>query len=275
MNAATMQRVNLRPAILMHDWFDTSLGRFVLREEQRRAAELLPAIYYPSALQIGQPAADFLRGVEAGQRFLVVDRAGAATTTGDGDNTAGDEPPPPHRIIARPEALPFAAKAHNLIVLPHALEFCADPRAALREASQALAPQGCIAVTGFNPLSVWSALRPVMRMAGRRVWGGDLIRAGQVQDELSALGFELAGASNLLYRPPSHSAERRRKSAHLEDAGARWWPGLGAVYVIIARKSSVALSRPAPARESRWRWMPGLAQPATRAALPAANQPRR
>jgi len=278
----------------MRDWFNTAIGRCVLREEQRRAAELVPAIYYPSALQVGQPAADFLRGVEAGQRFLVIDRAhvgdggdgalprhprsplsgGGDGNVGDGGNTGdggdagdGEEREPPHRIIARPEALPFTAKAHNLIALPHALEHCAEPRTALREAAQTLAPQGCLVITGFNPLSLWSALSPFMRMAGRRARGGVSIRAGQVQDELRALGFDLVGATMLVYRPPLQNAERRDNLMWLEEAGARWWPGLGAVYLIVARKVNAALSRPAPARESRWRWMPGLAQPATRAAL--------
>ncbi|MDD9854698.1 MAG: SAM-dependent methyltransferase, partial [Gammaproteobacteria bacterium] len=61
----------------MRDWFDTSLGRFVLREEQRHCARLVPAGYYPNALQVGRPAVDFLRGVETGQRFLVVGRGAA------------------------------------------------------------------------------------------------------------------------------------------------------------------------------------------------------
>jgi len=257
----------------MRDWFDTSLGRFVLREEQRHCARLVPAGYYPNALQVGRPAVDFLRGVETGQRFLVVGRgaarAGVAAAAGDGAGKtaaragagagADDDRAPPHRLIAKPEALPFTVKTHNLIVLPHILEHCADPQAALRESAQILVPQGCVVITGFNPLSLWAALRA---LGGRdSAWGGKPIRVGVVQDWLTGFGLALAGAAMLFHRPPLQGADGRRKFTALDHAGARWWPGLGAVYVLVARKRETALTAASPAR-LRWRWLPGLAQPA-------------
>jgi len=155
-------------------------------------------------------------------------------------------------------------KTHDLVVLPHALERSVDARAALREVAQTVVPQGCLVITGFNPVSVWGALRAL----GGRAWPGRPVRAGRVQDWLTALGFSVAGGAMLFHRPPPQGATGAQQPTALDHAGARWWPGLGAVYVIVARKVEIARTNPAAARANKWRWLPDLAQPATRSATP-------
>ena len=247
----------------MRDWFESSLGRFLLAQESQRCRELVPSGYYPSSLQAGRRAPDFLAPVETGGRFYLDAEAAEAeggralpATTGVGATA--------HRIIAKPSAMPFADKTHNLIVLPHTLDFCDDPHAVLREVSHILAPQGCVVITGFNQLSLWGVLRLLMKAGAQRTpWNGHYRRVGQVQDWLSLLGFDLVGAGMLAYLPPLQNEKWRRQLDFLEQAGARWWPGLGAVYVIVGRKRETALT--AADRGARLRWrrlLPGVAQPA-------------
>lgn len=249
--------------MVMDDWFDTPLGRALLEQERRRCLALVPSGYYPSSLQVGRPAVDFLDGIESGRRFVVVDAVRAGGGAG----------PPVHRIVATGSALPFADKTHNLIVLPHTLDFCEDAHAVLREVNQILVPQGCLVITGFNRLSLWGALRPVMRALERPPWTGRFRRVGRVQDWLSLLGFDLAGAAMLAYQPPLQSEKWRRKLSFIDTAGARWWPGLGAVYVIVGRKRETALTGRGAAR--RWRLLPGVAQPAAHGSAAALSGPRR
>ena len=48
-------------------------------------------------------------------------------------------------------ALPFAEGSLDLIALPHTLELCGDPHAALREAHRALMHEGRLVITGLVP----------------------------------------------------------------------------------------------------------------------------
>ncbi|MDD9858593.1 MAG: methyltransferase domain-containing protein [Gammaproteobacteria bacterium] len=255
----------------MRDWFDTPLGRSLLEQEQRQCRALVPSGYYPSSLQVGRAAVDFLGGIESGRRFVVVDQEFIRAGGGDAGATAAG--PPVHRVVAKGAALPFAEKTHNLIVLPHTLDFCEDAHAVLREVNQILVPQGCLVITGFNRLSLWGALRPVMRALARPPWTGRFRRVGRVQDWLSLLGFDLAGAAMLAYQPPLQSEKWRRKLNFIDAAGARWWPGLGAVYVIVGRKQETALTGRGAAR--RWRLLPGVAQPAAHRSAAALSEPGR
>lgn len=244
------------------DWFDSSLGRSLLEQERRHCRGLVPSGYYPRSLQAGRATVDFLAGLETGSRFFIGELAPQADTAADTD--AASYTPPTLYAIAKSSAMPFADKTHNLIVLPHTLDFCDDPHSVLREVSHILAARGCVVIIGFNQWSLWGALG-VLRKASA---AGRYRRVGHVQDWLSLLGFELVGAAMLGYRPPLQSEKWRRKLKFIDKAGARWWPGLGAVYIIVGRKQEIAVRGRGAAR-LRWRQLlPGMAQPAAQNAAP-------
>ncbi len=48
-------------------------------------------------------------------------------------------------------ALPFAAASLDLVVLPHTLEFSADPHAVLREVERVLVPEGRVVTRASIP----------------------------------------------------------------------------------------------------------------------------
>ncbi|MGI9311747.1 MAG: class I SAM-dependent methyltransferase [bacterium] len=230
------------------DWFESPLGSALLEQERAHCRALVPSGYYPSALQAGRASLDFLDGIETGSRFFIGRNAPRARDDDDSDARAER---PTHRAIAKSSAMPFADKTHNLIVLPHTLDFCDDPHAVLREVTQILIPQGCVVITGFNQMSLWGAARVMMKASGRAPWSGRYHRVGRVQDWLALLGFELVGAAMLGYQPPLQNERWRRKLAFIDAAGARWWPGLGAAYVIVGRKQEAAITR--RAAQLRWR----------------------
>jgi len=249
------------------DWFSTSLGQSLLSEEKSRCARLIPARYYPSCLQVGLPRADFLKSVETHRRYLVeTDTAGINRSDSANDPEVGASV---YRAVALGSALPFAEKTHDLIVLPHTLDFCGDPHAILRQISQILAPEGCVCIIGFNALSFYGLMRVFQYRGGNAPWSGQYYRVGRVQDWLSLLGFDLVGAEMLAYQPPLRSEKWRKKLTFLDCAGNRWWPGLGGVYVIVGRKKEMAIHA-SPARVRRWRQLlPGMAQPAAQRAAKA------
>jgi len=111
-----------------------------------------------------------------------------------------------HRVLARSGALPFSDKTHSLIVLPHVLDSARDPHAVLREVNQILIPEGCVVMTGFNPMSLWRARLQRKRHFQNAPWNGHYYRVRRVQDWLSLLGFDIVGGSLMAYVPPIQNA---------------------------------------------------------------------
>jgi len=132
--------------------------------------------------------------------------------------------------------LPFAANSVDLVVLPHVLEFSADPHQVLREVERVLVPEGHVLVSGFNPYSMWGVRRGVRRglhrVAGRREpafpWVGGYLSMRRIKDWLKLLGFEPHAGWFGCYAPPVTTERWLRRWRFLESAGSRWWPFLGA-----------------------------------------------
>lgn len=245
------------------DWFQSSLGLWLIEQERASCNQLVPDGYYPSALQLGLPNHNFLEGIEIGTRFQAVlpadSRYDRISHTAEG-NAANSV----HQVRARSGALPFSDKAHSLIVLPHVLDSAQDPHAVLREVNQILIPEGCLVMTGFNPLSLWR-----MPWQGRRRFSnapsdGHYYRVRRVQDWLSLLGFDIVGGKMLSYSPPVQNEKWRNRFGLMEKMGDRWWPALGASWIVVARKREIATS--SGSRRRAWqRFIPAIARPAVSA----------
>jgi hypothetical protein len=246
----------------MKDWFQTPLGQWLLTTEQERCQHLVPAGYYPTALQLGMGQRDFLHGIEVGARFV------ADTHNEPVMKTPGDEMPVGsslHHVQALPWALPFSDKTHSLIVMPHILDFCEDPHAVLREVNQILIPEGCVVITGFNQVSLWGAVRMTGTRHDNSPWAGNYYRVGRVQDWLSLLGFDIVGASMFAYQPPLQNEKWRNKLSIFDKIGERWWPGFGAIYMIVGKKREIASST--GGSRLAWRqFIPAIARPAVSSA---------
>jgi SAM-dependent methyltransferase len=163
-------------------------------------------------------------------------------------------------------ALPFPEKSHDLIVLPHTLDFCPDPHEVLRQSTQILVPDGCIVIVGFNLISFYGAIKVFRNNRKSLPWSGHYYRIGRVQDWLALLGFDLVGAGMMSYQPPVQSEKWRSRLEFFETAGTRWWPGLGGVYIIVGRKREMAVT-PLPKSTRTWHTLiPGIAQSASQRA---------
>jgi SAM-dependent methyltransferase len=237
------------------DWFDSSLGRALIKKELEECAHLVPAGYYPAALQIGMQQHDFLSVIEVGSRFVVC--SGAIIPRPDGDTATAESIP----VLAKGSALPFRDRSHSLIVMPHVLDFCKAPHAILREVNQVLAPEGYIVITGFNQVSLWGLLRLSRNKLDNLPWKAHYYRVKRVQDWLSLLGFDIVGARMSSYLPPLQNEKWRNKLGFLEKVGDRWWPGFGASYVIVGKKREIASST-GNSRLAWHRFIPAIARPA-------------
>jgi SAM-dependent methyltransferase len=198
---------------LLEDWLSTSQGQYVLQWELCKHDALLADVFGFNAAQIGLPAHDYLRANRMPFRFRCA--PGAVV-----------------EAIADFHQLPFASNSLDLVVLPHVLEFDADPHRILREVERVLVPEGQVVVTGFNPFSLWGLNRSVRRRSSDAPWNGRYISVSRLKDWFALLGFETRSGAFGCYAPPLHQEKWLSRFNFMELAGDRWWPIAGAVYVM-------------------------------------------
>lgn len=134
--------------------------------------------------------------------------------------------------------LPFASQSLDLVVLPHVLEFAEEPHQVLREVERVLIPEGQVIICGFNPASLWGLQQMAGRVTGAHVLPrtGEFISLPRLKDWLKLLNMEVNRGHFGCYAPPCVTEKWLTRFAFMEKAGARWWPFLGAVYIVQAIK---------------------------------------
>ncbi len=218
----------------LDQWFHSDLGGLVLEQERERLAELATGLfgYYLLEVSLLCRHPDYLAECPIRRRFRITPCAEGAG-----------------QVVARPEQLPVATDYIDAVILPHTLDFAADPRQVLREVDRVLIPEGKVVIVGFNPWSLWGLWR-AMPGAGRRLpWRGHFLSFSQVEDWLSVLGFDVEQVETLLFRPPWKRPFLMRSVRGMERLGARFWPWLAGVYILVATKRVSTLT---PVR-LRWR----------------------
>lgn len=212
----------------LESWFETPKGAYVLEWLRAQFDSAVEDVFGFNAVQIGLPRLDFLRA----NRMPFRTRAGTE---------AGCE------VRTDPRYLPFASQSLDLLLLPHVLEFSEQPHEILREAERVLMPEGQIVIAGFNPVSLWGLKRAVSRPTVQYPWCGDFIGLLRLRDWLKLLGFELNGGRFGCYAPPFGQAKWLQRFAFMEQAGDRWWPIAGGVYVVRAKKRMLGMRLVTPA----------------------------
>lgn len=253
--------------IELGDWLATPPGRCLLHWEQQVLDHALADVFGFHALQVGMPEMDGLRTNRMPNRWIAGEvsfQDGWPDLTLPEPEGATRSPPLGPGLACVPEALPFPDQSLDLVLLPHTLELALDPHQALAEAARVLRPQGRVVITGFNPVSLW-ALRQraghVRRSLGLGAAPLYLPRAGEflgywrVRDWLRLLSLEPERARFGCYRPPCRTEAWLARWQGMEAVGERWWPVLGAVYMVQAVKTvrGMRLIGLSPARGQRVR----------------------
>lgn len=219
-------------------WYATPLGQYLLAKERAYLDDVTPDIFGFHALQLGLPGLDLLRENRITHRMRV---------------DAG----PDATLRARWDELPIATQSVDLALLPHTLEFSAEPHAVLREVDRVMMPEGRIVILGFNPWSLWGLRGSLGPGRQEAPWNGKFLSLLRVKDWLALLGFEVSAGRLVCYVPPVKRPEWLERLAFMEPAGDRWWAVGGAVYMLqaVKRVRGVRLLTPAwhdkAAREKR------------------------
>lgn len=221
----------------LRTWYDGTLGRRLLEIEQRQLDAILPNLFGYHLVQIGCLADTDMVGASRVSHRVILD-----IIDGRRSATVG--------VQAEPARLPIASDSVDVVVLPHTLEFEADPHQTLREVDRVLIPEGHVVILGFNPWSFWG-LRRLFRRRGRATypWCGRFRGLTRIKDWLALLGFDVVMTSGYFFRPPLHHEGVMRRLAFIEVAGARWCSMLSGAYILVARKRMLTLTPVKP----RWR----------------------
>jgi SAM-dependent methyltransferase len=231
-----------RQSIGLEDWLQTAGGRYALAWEQAQLDRIVADIFGFHALQLGLGPLQALRCNRMAHRWLAQEGPqGPGPGASRGFVCAVPQAAPRGdgaALVCDFTDLPFATQSLDLVVLPHALELAADPHACLREVDRVLVAGGQVVITGFNALSLWGARQALARFGGPLYLPqrGELISPRRVRDWLRLLSFEVSGGRYGCYRPALCSASWLERWQFMDRAGDRWWPMLGAVYVLVATK---------------------------------------
>ena len=205
------------PTNTLQDWLATPLGQYLLEKEQAYLDDVTPDIFGFHALQLGMPSVDLLRESRIAHRMRIAD-----TATPD--------------LYAKSHELPLATQSIDLVILPHVLEFAAEPHGVLREVDRVMMPEGRLVIVGFNPWSLWGLRSAVGFSSDEFPWNGRFVSLLRVKDWLSLLGFDVSAGRLVAYAPPFDNARLLRRFGFMEPAGDRWWAVGGAVYMLQAIK---------------------------------------
>ena len=198
------------------EWFGGSLGRQLLEKEHAYFDRAVVDKFGYNAFQLGLSDFDFLRASRIVLRCRV-----------DSNGHAG--------LRADFRDLPIASNSADLVLLPHVLEFSANPHQVLREVVRVLVPEGQMVISAFNPWSLWG-LRRLFTRKGGYPWSGQFLSLVRLKDWLTLLGLEIVAGQMSCYSPPCSSQKWLDRFSFMEAAGDRWWPIAGGVYFLQAIK---------------------------------------
>ena len=227
----------------VHSWHNTPRGRALLAGETQLMCDALQDVFGWELVQVGRwGAAHALIESARTRRKLEISAAHSPL--------ASD-------VTARLAQLPLASDSIDAIVLPHTLEFEADPHALLREVDRVLTGEGQLLVLGFRPLGLWG-LRAALSRQGFPPGLRQVLSERRIRDWLILLGYDVAPVRYYLYdwpwgEPRAASARLRRSLLNPLPAGA---------WMLRARKRVYAAPSPRLKLRERARVIGALVKPA-------------
>ena len=130
--------------------------------------------------------------------------------------------------------LPLADQSLDRVVVMHAMEALAEPRAILPELWRVLKSNGRVIVIVPNRRGLWA------HIDATPFGTGEPYSRAQITKALCDHGFQIDSVGHALYMPPSSSRWALSLADKFEKYGSRLFPGLGGVIIIEASKQLYA-----------------------------------
>jgi SAM-dependent methyltransferase len=236
------------PDAALKGWWQRPLGSALLRAESELLGEALEDVFGWELLQAGA------WGTE--RELLRRSRTRRQTVVAPLELRQGAD------VIGRPAQLPINSDSMDAVLLPHTLEFAADPYAIVREVDRVLTGEGQLLVLGFRPWSTWG-LRARYSRRGFPPGIRRVLSERRVRDWLVLLGYEVVAARHYLFRSPwSGGLSPNDGTGHYLRRGFNLLPAGG--YLLKARKRVYTLTPIRPRFREKPAVLGGLVKPTTR-----------
>lgn len=231
-------------------WYSSELGQSILNPMMDRLDHILPTVFGYQGLQLGELNQERSFFDSAGiHRPLVLaapDRPADQSTSSalpnitssTGSSTASSRSSA--QFSGDVMNLPIASDVMKLVIMPHTLDFCADPYQALREADRILTNDGHIIIIGFSPWSFFGLRKALIRWKRQVPWNARFYPRNRVTDWLSVLSYRVDYKQAFFLRPPIRSP-RILKRLQVLEKNQRWLGFFGAVYLLHAKKQTIPL----------------------------------
>ncbi len=211
-------------------WFESPLGQRMLEEQQKMLDQALSCLFGYHLLQLS---------VHQNQALYHNSRVCHCFSVSPVGEPQRDQQA---SLCSDWDALPFADESVDVTILHHALDFSDNPHQVLREASRVTIARGYIVIVGFNPISVFGAVKPFAQLYGRQaIWQRNSLRRSRIADWLKFLDCQVVESGSGHHRLPLQSKPLFKRSASLAQTLGGWPMPFGNFYYIVARKDRVAM----------------------------------
>ncbi len=158
-------------------------------------------------------------------------------------------------VIADSGNLPFSERSVDAFVLAHELDFAQDPHQVLREVDRCIIPDGCVAILGFNPVSLPGCLKWTPFKHQNVLHEARFFSAHRVKDWLSLLGYQIMEERFYIHSTLFFENKIDLNSKWAKFA-SRYLPFMASVYLIVGKKREFPLSLIKPSWKLKTRFAP-------------------
>lgn len=206
-------------------WYQTESGKLISHSVEQQIWQLTACIFGYVGVQIGQvfTGCELLKNCTIGQQVVL-------------DYSASTN------IIANPVALPFPNDSVDLFLLPHTLDFVADPHQVLREVERSLVPEGHLVIIGFNPISFYGLWRIFSMRKNSSPWDANFYSVRRMRDWCSLLGFDEVDLQFNAHLPPFKRIQRWKRMQAINRFLQKSFAYSGGIYIFVARKRIATLT---------------------------------
>ena len=148
-------------------------------------------------------------------------------------------------LVGDVSRLPFKESSVDVCLLSLTLNFHHNPHQVLREVNRVTVAGGHVIIVGLNPISPLGLVHLNPQLSHKYPYNGRFFTQSRVTDWLGVLGYKVVAEKKLVYSTLLCNPQRTH---YLQQLMAHNLPGLGSIYMIMAKK----LVRPLTPVKPRW-----------------------
>lgn len=201
-------------------WYASAFGQQVLKAEQQQVEQLISD-------KFGYYVVEF---TDAVSHFNVLSPIARKFSLSLMPNKN-----PQQSLTAELTALPFIPDSVDMIIMPHILEFIAEPEHVLEQVWTSLMPNGYVLIMSFNPYSLWGIYRK-LKQDKKIPYQGSYFSSRKITSMLKSAGFHVDEIVSCSFTLPTMNQQSTQTHNRWLAFAQLAWPSSGNVNIILARK---------------------------------------